>query len=495
MFGRRGTQQESTPRTPEPPRPEPATPAPATPAPATPAPETKPKSKPRKAEPKLEPAPAQDAAAAAAQQATMSERLAEIKIAVFNDLLEAVDLAEISKLNPDEVREEINDMVAEIISMRSLVLTVQEQHQVVFDICNDILGLGPLEPLLARDDIADIMVNGANKTYIETDGKIELTDIKFRDNAQLMNICQRIVTAVGRRVDESSPICDARLLDGSRVNVIAPPLAIDGAALTIRKFKKEKLSLKSLVEFKSASPEMAQVLEVIGACRINILISGGTGSGKTTLLNCMTAFIDPNERTITCEDSAELQLQQPHVVRLETRPPNLEGAGEITMRDLVKNCLRMRPERIIVGEVRGPEAFDLLQAMNTGHDGSMGTIHANNPREAITRVENMIAMGGYSLPAKAVREQIAAAVHVIIQASRLRDGSRKITHITEIMGMEGDIITLQDLFTFEYKGEDERGKIIGEHLPTGMRPNFWDKARYFGLEQKLAKALNMGQVG
>ena len=420
-----------------------------------------------------------------------SERLAEIKVAVFNDLLDAVDLAEISKLEQEQVRSEISDMTAEIITMRGFTLTLQEQQQVIEDICNDILGLGPLEPLLARDDIADIMVNGAGKVYIETNGKIELTDIVFRDNAQLMNICQRIVTAVGRRVDESSPICDARLADGSRVNVIAPPLSIDGAALTIRKFKKEKLTLNNLEQFKSISPPMRQVLEVIGACRLNILISGGTGSGKTTLLNCMTQFIDKGERTITCEDSAELQLQQPHVVRLETRPPNLEGAGEITMRDLVKNCLRMRPERIIVGEVRGPEAFDLLQAMNAGHDGSMGTIHANNPREAISRVENMIAMGGYNLPAKAVREQIAAAVHVIVQASRLRDGSRKVTHITEVLGMEGDVITLQDVYTYEFEGEDENGKIIGQHKPTGLRPNFWEKARYFGLDRKLGEALGM----
>ncbi len=444
------------------------------------------------------PEPATDAVSLAGQEVTersaMSDRLAEIKVAVFNDLLDAVDLSEISKLSHDQVREEITDMVAEIISMRNLVLSMSEQQHVIFDICNDILGFGPLEPLLARDDIADIMVNGAGKVYIETGGKIEITDVKFRDNAQLMNICQRIVTAVGRRVDESNPICDARLLDGSRVNVIAPPLAIDGAALTIRKFKKDKLSLAKMVEFNSVSPEMAQVLEVIGASRLNVLISGGTGSGKTTLLNCMTQFIGAGERTITCEDTAELQLQQPHVVRLETRPPNLEGAGEITMRDLVKNCLRMRPERIIVGEVRGPEAFDLLQAMNTGHDGSMGTIHANNPREAISRVENMIAMGGYNLPAKAVREQIAAAVNVIIQASRLRDGSRKITHITEIVGMEGDVITLQDLFVYEFEGEDENGNIIGMHRPTGMRPNFWEKARYFGLEHKLAKALNMEQA-
>jgi pilus assembly protein CpaF len=514
-FGRRGAQsQPANDRATAAPAPVPAAPAAAAPPPAAPpAPATElappPAAPPpasaatpapaavkaepakEKAKPTKEAKPAAKAPAAAVSPAAM-QRLAEIKVLVFNDLLEAVDLAEISKLSPDQVREEITDMTAEIISMRGLVLTVQEQQQVVQDICNDILGLGPLEPLIERDDIADIMVNGANKVYIETSGKIQLTDIKFRDNAQLMNICQRIVTAVGRRVDESSPICDARLADGSRVNVIAPPLAIDGAALTIRKFKREKLTLDTLVKFGSASQAMAEVLEVIGACRINILISGGTGSGKTTLLNCMTRFIDPGERTITCEDSAELQLQQPHVVRLETRPPNLEGAGEITMRDLVKNCLRMRPERIIVGEVRGPEAFDLLQAMNTGHDGSMGTIHANNPREAISRVENMIAMGGYNLPAKAVREQIAAAVNVIVQASRLRDGSRKITHITEIIGMEGDIITLQDLFVYEFEGEDEHGKLIGAHRPTGLRPKFWEKARYFGLEGKLAKALGMG---
>jgi pilus assembly protein CpaF len=425
------------------------------------------------------------------EQEKITERMSNAKVAVFTDLLDAVDLGELSKLHATQIREEISDMVGEIVIMRNLVLSADEQQQIIGEICDDVLGLGPLEPLLARDDIADIMVNGAETVYIETDGKIELTDVKFRDNAQLMNICQRIVTAVGRRVDDASPICDARLLDGSRVNVIAPPLAIDGAALTIRKFKQDKLRLTNLVDFKSITPEAADVLSIASKCRCNILISGGTGSGKTTLLNCMTEYIEPGERVITCEDAAELQLQQPHVVRLETRPPNLEGIGEISMRDLVKNCLRMRPERIIVGEVRGPEAFDLLQAMNTGHDGSMGTVHANNPREAISRVENMIAMGGFNLPAKAMREQIASAVHVIVQAQRLRDGSRKITHITEVVGMEGDVVILQDLFLFEFLGEDENGKIIGEHRPTGMRPKFWDKARYYGEEAKLAKALQM----
>ena len=424
---------------------------------------------------------------------TLSETEAkyqDIKTKVFNALIETVDLTELANLPPDDAREDITDWVNEIVSLQNMVLSATEQRNLIGDICNDILGLGPLEPLIARDDIADIMVNGYNKVYIETDGKIELTDIKFRDNAQLMNICQRIVSAVGRRVDEASPICDARLLDGSRVNVIVPPLSIDGAALTIRKFKKEKLTLDNLITFGTINQTGAELMKIIGHCRINILVSGGTGSGKTTLLNCITRYIDEGERVVTCEDAAELQLQQPHVVRLETRPPNLEGKGEVTMRDLVRNCLRMRPERIIVGEVRGPEAFDLLQAMNTGHDGSMGTIHANNPREACTRLENMIAMGGFNLPAKAVREQISGAVSVIVQTARLRDGSRKITHITEMVGMEGEVITMQDLFVFEYQGEDEDGRIIGRHRATGLRPKFWDRARYYGLEADLAGVLD-----
>jgi pilus assembly protein CpaF len=466
-------------------------------------PDTAPASAPSRAEPEAVAPPREEPSAPRPQEAAggkgdaaalfggAEDRYNEIKQTIFSALVEAVDLTELSKLDSSQVREEITDIVGEIIAMRSLVLSASEQKKLINDICNDVLGLGPLEPLLSRDDIADIMVNGPHKVYIETAGRIQLTDIRFRDNGQLMNICQRIVSAVGRRVDESSPICDARLADGSRVNVIAPPLAIDGAALTIRKFKKDKLRLNDLVKFGSITPNGAKLLEIIGNCRLNTVVSGGTGSGKTTLLNCMTQFIDVGERTITCEDSAELQLQQPHVVRLETRPPNLEGTGEVTMRDLVRNCLRMRPERIIVGEVRGPEAFDLLQAMNTGHDGSMGTIHANNPREAISRIENLIAMGGFTLPAKTVREQIASAVNVIIQAARLRDGSRKITHITEVIGMEGDVVTLQDLFVYEIRGEDENGKIIGEHKGTGLRPGFWDRVRYFGKERELAAALEM----
>ena len=400
-------------------------------------------------------------------------------------------MSALAGMQPEKAREEIRGIVDEIISIRNVRLSVTESNQLITEICDDILGYGPLEPLLARDDIADIMVNGAKHVFIETNGKMLKTNIRFRDNTQLMNICQRIVSQVGRRVDESSPICDARLLDGSRVNVIAPPLSIDGPALTIRKFKKDKLKLSDLVNFKSISPAGAKVLQIIGACQCNVVISGGTGSGKTTLLNCLTGFIHSDERIITCEDAAELQLQQPHVVRLETRPPNLEGKGKITMSDLVKNCLRMRPERIIVGEVRGPEAFDLLQAMNTGHDGSMGTLHANSPREALSRLESMITMGGFSLPAKTIREMIVGSVDVIVQAARLRDGSRRITKITEVIGMEGDVIVTQDLIVYEMDGEDASGKIIGEHKSTGIaRPAFWDRARYFNLEKELAEALD-----
>ncbi len=374
-------------------------------------------------------------------------------------------------------REEIRDIVREIVAIKNVVMSIAEQEELLEDICNDVLGYGPLEPLLARDEIADIMVNGANTTYIEVAGKVEATSIRFADNSQLMNICQRIVSQVGRRVDESSPICDARLPDGSRVNVIAPPLSIDGPTLTIRKFKRDRLTLDQLVKYGSITPEGRTLLAIIGRVRCNIIVSGGTGSGKTTLLNCLTAFIDKDERIITCEDSAELQLQQPHVVRLETRPPNLEGEGEVTMRDLVKNCLRMRPDRIIVGEVRGPEAFDLLQAMNTGHDGSMGTLHSNSPRECISRLESMILMGGYNLPAKSIREMIVSSVDIIIQAQRLRDGSRKIIQVTEVIGMEGDVVTLQDLLVYEMQGEDANKRLIGRHRSTGIaRPRFLGKS-------------------
>ena len=442
-----------------------------------------------------EPRPAKTAVEPVQSERRHSEEYYDVKTTVFNALIDTIDLTQLAKLEAPAAREEIRDIVSEIIQLKNVVMSIAEQEELLEDICNDVLGYGPLEPLLARDDIADIMVNGCETTFIEVGGKVQKTSVRFADNSQLMNICQRIVSQVGRRVDESSPICDARLPDGSRVNVIAPPLAIDGPCLTIRKFKKDRLKLDNLVKFGSISPAAKTVLEVIGRVRCNVLISGGTGSGKTTLLNCLTGCVDHDERIITCEDSAELQLQQPHVVRLETRPPNLEGEGEITMRDLVKNCLRMRPERIIVGEVRGPEAFDLLQAMNTGHDGSMGTLHSNSPREAISRLESMIMMGGYALPSKTIREMITGSIDVIVQASRLRDGSRKITHITEVIGMEGDVVTLQDIIVYEITGEDANGKLIGRHRSTGIaRPRFWERAQYYGDTNRLAEALSLAEV-
>ncbi|MBX3495030.1 MAG: CpaF family protein [Parvibaculum sp.] len=423
-----------------------------------------------------------------------SENYYQIKTTIFNALIDTIDLTQLAQLDAESAREEIRDIVNEILSIKNVVMSISEQEALLQDICNDVLGYGPLEPLLARDDIADIMVNGCERTFIEVNGKVELTNIRFRDNSQLMNICQRIVSQVGRRVDESSPICDARLPDGSRVNVIVPPLAIDGPALTIRKFRRDKLLMQDLVSYNSISQDGADVLGIIGKVRCNVLISGGTGSGKTTLLNCLTGFIEADERVITCEDAAELQLQQPHVVRLETRPPNLEGQGQVTMTELVRNCLRMRPERIIVGEVRGPEAFDLLQAMNTGHDGSMGTLHANSPREALSRLESMITMGGYALPSKTIREMICGSIDVVVQAARLRDGSRRITHITEVLGTEGDVIITQDLFVYEIEGEDETGRIVGKHKSTGIaRPSFWDRARYYNQHHALAAALDRAQ--
>ena len=496
MFGKRDgviADRSAAPAAPTPqPRPEPS------------APKSEPKPAPKAAAPAAKPAPAEPQANRAPKQRDTkapkpaptnpggrSEQYYAIKTTIFNALIDTIDLGALSRLDTETAAEEIRDIVTEIISIKNVAMSIAEQEQLLQDICNDVLGYGPLEPLLARDDISDVMVNGAGDVFIEVGGKVEKTNIRFRDNGQLMNICQRIVSQVGRRVDEASPICDARLADGSRVNVIAPPLALDGPTLTIRKFKKDKLTMDDLVNFGSITPEGGRVLAVIGASRCNVLISGGTGSGKTTLLNCMTGFIEEDERIITCEDAAELQLQQPHVVRLETRPPNLEGTGEISMRDLVKNCLRMRPERIIVGEVRGPEAFDLLQAMNTGHDGSMGTLHANSPREALSRIESMITMGGYGLPSKTIREMIAGSIDVVVQAARMRDGTRKITHISEVVGMEGDVIVTQDLLLYEIDGEDAAGKITGKHASTGIaRPKFWDRARYYGLERELAAALD-----
>ena len=405
-------------------------------------------------------------------------------------LIEVIDAKQLDHLSPQDARAEIAEAIRRILARRPVPLPTFMADRVVDDLVDDVLGFGPLEPLLAQDNLTDIMVNGPKDVYVERGGKIQKVDIQFRDSTHLLNICQRIVSLVGRRVDESSPICDARLPDGSRVNVIVQPLSLKGPTLTIRKFKKDKLTLEDLVRFGSVTPEGAEIIRIIGRTRCNLIVSGGTGSGKTTLLNCIAAFIDKAERVVTCEDSAELQLQQPHVVPLETRPPNLEGEGEIKMRDLVKNCLRMRPDRIVVGEVRRGEAFDLLQAMNTGHDGSMGTVHANSPREALRRLETMITGAGYALPARNIREMIANSIDVIIHASRLRDGRRVITHITEVMGMEEDTITTQDLFLYEIEGDDGHGHVLGRHVGTGVtQPKIWQRAVYFGEQARLADAL------
>ncbi|UTW59830.1 CpaF family protein [Kordiimonas sp. SCSIO 12603] len=405
-------------------------------------------------------------------------------------LMEHIDPAAAAELPRPELAEQVGEVVGELLVQEKINLNLKEQRDLVTLLLDDMLGLGPLEPLLADETISDIMVNGPRQVYVEQKGRLTLTDVTFRDNQHLMNVAQRIVTAVGRRVDETSPICDARLEDGSRVNVIAPPLAIDGASISIRKFTKDKITLDKMLDFASISAPLAKLLKIAGACRLNILISGGTGSGKTTMLNALSRMVDKGERVVTIEDAAELQLQQPHVVRLETRPPNLEGQGEITMRDLVKNALRMRPDRIILGEIRGGEAIDMLQAMNTGHDGSMGTIHANRPREALTRLENMVNMAGLHLPAKAIREQISSSLDMIVQVQRMRDGGRRTTHVTEVVGMEGDVITTQDLFKYEFTGEDESGRLVGNWNSTGVRPHFLTKAEYFGLDRALMDAMN-----
>ncbi len=404
-------------------------------------------------------------------------------------LLEYIDASAASEMDRSELAEQVSEAVNELMSQEKINLNLREQRDLVNMLLHDMLGLGPLEPLLNNEDITEIMVNGPKQVYIEKSGKLILSDVTFRDNQHLMNICTRIVTAVGRRVDESTPLCDARLMDGSRVNIIIPPLALDGASISIRKFAKQKITLDHMIDWKSMSHNMGTVLKIAGACRLNILISGGTGSGKTTMLNALSRMIDVGERVVTIEDTAELQMQQPHVVRLETRPPNLEGKGEISMRDLVKNALRMRPDRIILGEVRGAEAFDVLQAMNTGHDGSMCTLHANNPREALTRMENMIGMADLKLPQKAVREQIAGAVDLVVQVSRMRDGGRRCATISEVVGMEGDIITTQDLFIYEFTGEDADGNLEGRFRSMGVRPYFMEKAAYFGLDKALMEAL------
>ncbi len=404
-------------------------------------------------------------------------------------MMERIDAAAAASLPRDELMSQISGLVGELLLENKIRLNQVEQRSLVTNLVNDMMGLGPLEPLLGDVDITEVMVNGPNQIYVERSGKLELTDVTFRDHSHLMNICTRIVSWIGRRVDESSPMCDARLKDGSRVNIIIPPLAIDGASISIRKFAEKKITLEKMVEFGSMSPQMMKLLQIASRCKLNILISGGTGSGKTTLLNALSRMIDGGERVVTIEDAAELQLQQPHVVRLETRPANLEGQGEVTIRDLVKNSLRMRPDRIILGECRGAEAIDMLQAMNTGHEGSMSTVHANNPREALTRLENMISMAGFNLPAKAMRMQVASAIDLICQVSRMRDGGRRITHVAEVVGVEGDIITMQDLYLYKFKGEDAGGKLVGSYDSTGLRPKFMEKASYFGLDKALLEVM------
>jgi pilus assembly protein CpaF len=404
-------------------------------------------------------------------------------------LLDRIDVAAAAVMPRADLARQITGIVTEILFEERLQLNLMEQRDLVTRLINDMLGLGPLEPLLADDSVTDIMVNGARQVYVERSGKLELTNVRFRDNQHVMNIATRIVTKIGRRIDESSPLVDARLEDGSRVNIIIPPLAIDGASISIRKFSKKSITLDVMAGQSNISQDMATILKIAARSRLNILISGGTGSGKTTLLNALSQLIDHGERIVTIEDVAELQLQQPHIVRLETRPANLEGGGEITMRELVKNALRMRPDRIILGEVRGHEAVDMLQAMNTGHEGSMCTVHANNPREALTRLENMIGMAGINLPSKAVRTQITAAIDIVVQISRMRDGMRRLTSITEVTGMEDDVIITQELFNYQFEGEDSAGKLMGTFKSAGLRPHFTPKAQYFGLDKALLGAV------
>jgi pilus assembly protein CpaF len=423
---------------------------------------------------------------------TKNKRELQVKAQVMPLLMQRIDIAVASSLGPDELRSQIGEIVQEIITDLRLQFNAAEMRALVRLLVDDMIGLGPLEPLLADESVTDIMVNGPHQVYVERKGKLELTDVVFRDDPHVMHVATRIVTEVGRRVDESTPLVDARLKDGSRVNIIVPPLAIDGPTIAIRKFSKKEITLDVMARQANLSPEMATVLKIAGRSRLNILISGGTGSGKTTLLNAMSRMIDHGERTVTIEDAAELQLQQPHVVRLETRPANIEGEGEITIRHLLKNALRMRPDRIIVGEIRSEEAIDMLQAMNTGHDGSMGTIHSNTPRDALTRLENMVAMSGFKLPPEAVREQIQSAIHLIVQVSRMRDGKRRITSITEITGMEGEVVTTQELFRYIYSGENNDGTLNGRFECSNLRPHFMPRAEYFGLGNRLMEAMGCG---
>lgn len=410
------------------------------------------------------------------------EMYQNLKSKIHRRLLERIDLSNIEKVPSDVLRKEVGRVVEGLIADEKIPLSQHEIQSLIVDVQHETFGLGPLETLLADPDISDILVNRYNQVYIEKFGKLQKVDLQFRDDNHLLRIIDRIVSKVGRRVDESSPYVDARLPDGSRVNAIIHPLTLDGPVLSIRRFGVEPLKMLDIIAFNTLTPNMAKILEGCVKTRLNILISGGTGTGKTTLLNILSEFIPANERVITIEDSAELKLKQEHVVRLETRPPNIEGKGEVVQRDLVRNSLRMRPDRIIVGEVRGGEALDMLQAMNTGHDGSLSTIHSNSTRDALARLETMVLMAGMELPERAIREQMASAINIVIQLARLADGSRKIVNLSEITGMEGSTVVMQDIFTFKKKGIGADGRVLGEFLPTGVRPWFMDKFKVAGFE-------------
>ncbi|MES2914461.1 MAG: ATPase, T2SS/T4P/T4SS family [Pseudomonadota bacterium] len=410
------------------------------------------------------------------------ERLTELKVEIHKRLLEDLNLSAIESATEQSLRGEIASLATEALDDMSVALNKEDRLALNQELYDEVMGLGPLEPLLKDETINDILVNGPKRIFVERAGKLSLSDVTFRDERHLLRIIDKIVSAVGRRVDESNPYCDARLMDGSRFNCMIPPIAVDGSLVSIRKFKKDKLKIEDLVRFGAFTEEMAAYLQAAVSCRLNIIVSGGTGSGKTTTLNALSSFIDNHERVLTIEDTAELQLQQVHVGRMESRPANVEGKGAVTQRDCLRNALRMRPDRIIVGETRGEEVIDMLQAMNTGHDGSMTTIHANNPRDAISRLENMVAMAGIEMPLKAVRSQIASAVNLMVQASRLQDGTRRMTSVTEITGMEGEVISMQEVFRFERLGVEPSGKIIGRFNATGIRSAYSDRFRQWGFD-------------
>ncbi len=425
---------------------------------------------------------------ASSKQEGFEASVHRIKEQVLPRLLERVDPEAAATLSKDDLAEEFRPIIGEVLNELKINLNRREQFALEKVLVDELLGLGPLEELLADPAISDIMVNGPDQCFVERKGKLEVAQIQFRDEEHLFQIAQRIVNKVGRRVDQTTPLADARLQDGSRVNVIIPPLSLRGTAISIRKFSDKPITLDMMKGFGSMSEKMATLLKIAGASRMNVVISGGTGSGKTTMLNAMSKMIDPGERVITIEDAAELRLQQPHWLPLETRPPNLEGQGAITIRDLVINALRMRPDRIILGEIRGQECFDLLAAMNTGHDGSMATLHSNSPRECLARMENMVMMGDIKIPKEAISRQIADSVDLIVQVKRLRDGSRRTTNITEVIGMEGDVIVTQELFKFEYLDESADGKIMGEYRSMGLRPYTLDKAKQYGFDQPYLEA-------